>query len=216
MRVAIAGAHGQIALRLQELLTARGDEALGLIRNPKHAEDIRARGATPVVCDLESAPVEEVAEAVRGVDAVVFAAGAGPGSGAERKLAVDRDGAIKLLEAARTAGVDRYVMISAVGAENPPSGDDVFSVYLRAKADADTAVAASDRAWTIIRPGRLTDDPGTGSVRASIDAERGQVTRDDVAAVLAAVLAEPRLAGVTFYLNGGDDPIASAIAALLA
>ena len=215
MRVAIAGAHGQIALRLQELLTARGDEALGLIRNPDHAEDLLARGATPVVCDLESAPVEEVAEAVRGADAVVFAAGAGPGSGAERKLTVDRDGAIKLLEAARTSGVERYVMISAVGAENPPAGDEVFSVYLRAKADADTAVAASDRSWTIIRPGGLTNEPGTGSVRVSIDPYRGRVSRDDVAAVLAAVLAEPRLTGVTFYLNGGDVPIASAVAALV-
>jgi nucleoside-diphosphate-sugar epimerase len=215
MRVAIAGAHGQIALRLEELLTAGGDEALGLIRNPDHAEDLLARGATPVVCDLELAPVEEVAEAVRGADAVVFAAGAGPGSGAERKLTVDRDGAIKLLEAARTAGVERYVMISSVGAENPPAGDEVFSVYLRAKADADTAVAASDRSWTIIRPGGLTNEPGTGSVRVSIDPYRGQVTRDDVAAVVVAVLAEPRLAGVTFYLNGGDDPIASAVTALI-
>jgi uncharacterized protein YbjT (DUF2867 family) len=216
MRVAIAGGHGQIALRLQELLTARGDESVGLIRDPEHAEDLRSRGATPVVCDLESAPVEDVAKAVRGADAVVFAAGAGPGSSAERKLTVDRDGAIKLLEAARTAGVERYVMISAVGAEAPPAGDEVFAVYLRAKADADAAVAASDRAWTIIRPGGLTNDPGTGSVHASIDPYRGQVTRDDVAAVVAAVLAESRLAGVTFYLNGGDDPIASALTALVA
>jgi uncharacterized protein YbjT (DUF2867 family) len=137
------------------------------------------------------------------------------GSGAERKLTGDRDRAIKLLEAARTAGVERYVMMSAVGAENPPAGDEGFSVYLRAKADADTAVAASDRSWTIIRPGGLTNEPGTGSVRVCIDPYRGRVSRDDIAAVLAAVLAEPRLAGVTFYLNGGDVPIASAVAALV-
>jgi uncharacterized protein YbjT (DUF2867 family) len=163
---------------------------------------------------LESASVEDLAEAVRGADTVVFAAGAGPGSSAERKLTVDRDGAIKLLEAARIAGVERYVIVSSVGAENPPAGDEIFSVYLRAKAEADAAVAASDRAWTIVRPGRLTNDPGTGSVGLSIDPARGQVTRDDVAAVLAAVLADPGLAGVTFYLNGGDDPIESAVAAL--
>ena len=145
----------------------------------------------------------------------MFAAGAGPGSGPERKLTVDRDGAIKLLEAARSAGVQRYVIVSSIGAESPPEGDDTFSVYLRAKAEADRAVAASDRAWTIVRPGSLTNEPGTG--RARIDAEpvRAEVSREDVAAVLAAVLDEPASAGHTLYVNAGGDPIEQALAAVI-
>src|SRR5205085_1738500 len=139
----------------------------GLIRNPDHAEDVRAAGATPVASDLERASVPDVAEVLSGADAAVFAAGAGPGSGSERKLTMDRDGAIKFLEAATAAGVPRFVIVSSVGAENPPDDDDVFSVYLRAKAEADAAVIASDREWTVLRPGGLTDDPGTGLVRIS-------------------------------------------------
>jgi uncharacterized protein YbjT (DUF2867 family) len=216
MDVAIAGAHGQIARALTRLLTARGDRVRGLIRNPDHAGDVRADGAEPVLCDLEHADAGAVAEAIAGADAVVFAAGAGPGSGADRKLTVDRDGATKLLEAARAAGAGRYVIVSSVGAESPPDDDDVFSVYLRAKAEADQAVAASDRAWTIVRPGPLTSDPGTGSVRLGTDPFREAVTREDVAAVLAAVLAEPRSAGLTLYLAGGDVPVDAALAATLA
>ena len=140
MIVAIAGGHGKVARQLARLLVERGDEVRGLIRNPEHADDLRADGSDPVLCDLENAGVEEVARAIAGAGAVVFAAGAGPGSGAERKLTVDRDGAVKLLEAARSAAVERYVMVSSVGAESPPDGDDVFSVYLRAKAEADRAL----------------------------------------------------------------------------
>lgn len=212
---AIAGAHGQIARRLARLLIARGDRVRGLIRNPAHADDLRADGSEPVVCDLEAASTDEVAEAIAGATAVVFAAGAGPGSGSERKNTMDRDGAIKLLEAAQAAGVPRYVIVSSIGAESPPQDDDTFSVYLRAKAEADAAVAASDRDWTIVRPGSLTDDPGTGRVTLSAEPVRDKVARDDVAAVLAAVLAEPRSAGVTFYVIGGDDPIDDALEALL-
>src|SRR5687768_16051562 len=156
MDVAIAGAHGKVARRLTKLLVTRGDRVRGLIRNPDHAPDLRADGSDPVVCDLEVAAADEVAAAIAGSDAVVFAAGAGPGSGSERKLTVDRDGAIKLLEATKAAGVERYVIISSIGAENPPDGNDVFSVYLRAKAEADRAVMSSDRAWTVVRPVRLT------------------------------------------------------------
>ena len=137
MDIVIAGAHGKIARRLARLLVARGDSVRGLIRNPGHAEDLRADGSEPVLLDLEAAEPERVVEAVAGADAVVFAAGAGPGSGPERKLTVDRDGAIKLLGGARAAEVPRYVMISSVGAESPPDDDDVFSVYLRAKAEAE-------------------------------------------------------------------------------
>ena len=216
MNVAIAGGHGKIARRLARLLIARGDHVRGLIRNPEHASDLQADGNEPVVCDLETAGVEEIAAAIADSDAVVFAAGAGPGSGAERKLTLDRDGAIKLLEAARVAQVERYVMISSVGAESPPEGDDVFSMYLRAKAEADRALAASDRTWTIVRPGFLKDDPGTGSVGIGTEPFRGEVPRDDVAAVLAAVLHEPRSAGLILYVSAGEDPIDQALAAVLA
>jgi nucleoside-diphosphate-sugar epimerase len=215
MDVAIAGGHGQIARRLASLLAARGDSVRGLIRNPNHAAAVHASGAEPVPCDLEHAGVTTIAEAIEGTDAVVFAAGAGPGSGTARKLTMDRDGAIKLLDAARAVGTRRYVIISSIGAENPPEGDDPFSVYLQAKAAADAAVAASDRDWTIVRPGRLTDEPGAGRVRLQIDPFRGEVARDDVAAVLAAVLPEPRANGVTLYVNRGDDPVPQALEAVL-
>jgi uncharacterized protein YbjT (DUF2867 family) len=215
MRIVIAGAHGQIGIRLVRLLAARGDEAVGLIRNPDHADDVSAAGATPVICDLETASADEVAQAVGAVDVAVFAAGAGPGSGAERKLTMDRDGAIKLLKASEAAAA-RYLVISSVGAESPPSGDGVFETYLRAKADADAAVTASERPWVIIRPGPLTDEPGTGQVRIGTDPFRDAVTRDDVAAVLAAVIADPGVDRKILYLSGGDVPIAQALAALRA
>jgi uncharacterized protein YbjT (DUF2867 family) len=215
MDVVIAGGHGKIARRLARLLVARGDRVRGLIRNPAHADDLRADGSEPVVCDLEHAGTEEVAAAIAGADAVVFAAGAGPGSGAERKLTVDRDGAIKLLEAARAADVERYVMVSSIGAENPPDGDDVFSVYLRAKAEADRALMASDRAWTVVRPVFLQDEPGTGRVRIAEEALDGKVPRDDVAAVLAAVMHEPRSVRHVLYVSAGDDPIDEALARVL-
>ena len=212
MLVAIAGGHGQIARRLTTLLVARGDQVRGLIRNPDHADDLRADGAEPVLLDLESAGVEEVAAAVEGADAVVFAAGAGPGSGAERKWTIDRDGAIKLLQASGNA---RYVIVSSIGTDNPPDGDDVFSVYLRAKAEADAAVAATDRDWTIVRPGSLTTDPGAGRATISVEPVRDRVAREDVAAVLAAVLAEPRSVGKTLYVVAGGDPIGEALEAAL-
>jgi len=215
MDIVIAGGHGKVARRLTALLVGRGDRVRGLIRNPDHAADLRDDGSEPVVLDLEQASVEDVAAAIAAADAVVFAAGAGAGSGAQRKLTVDRDGAIKLLAAAESAGVERYVMVSSIGAEAPPDGDDVFSVYLRAKAQADAALSASDRAWTIVRPGSLTDEPPTGLARLTTDAVRGDVSRDDVAATLAEVLHEPRSAGLTFYVIGGDEPIARGLAALL-
>lgn len=214
MDIVIAGGHGKVARRLTALLVARGDRVRGLIRNPDHAADLRADGSEPVVLDLEQAGVEDVASAIAGADAVVFAAGAGPGSGAQRKLTVDRDGAVKLLAAARSAAVERYVMVSSIGAEAPPDGDDVFSVYLRAKAEADAALSASDRAWTIVRPGSLDDEPGTGRVRLTAEPARGDVSREDVAAALDAILHEPRSVGQTLYVVGGDEPIAEALAAL--
>jgi nucleoside-diphosphate-sugar epimerase len=211
MKVTIAGAHGKIAMQLTPRLVARGDTVIGLIRNADHADDVRARGAEPVVCDLEHADVVQLAEAVGNSDAAVFAAGAGPGSGAERKLTMDRDGAIKLLRASGEAGVSRFVVISSVGAEDPPGGEDVFSVYLRGKAEADAAVQASDRDWTIVRPGRLTDDPGTGRVRIDDTPFRGQISRADVAAVLEALLHDTPVSRRVFYLNGGAEEIPQAL-----
>lgn len=211
MDVVIAGAHGAIGRRLTRLLAARGDRVRGLVRNADHRTDLEADGAEAVVCDLESATVADVAAAIAGADAVVFAAGAGPGSTAERKLSMDRDGAIRLADAAQQAGVARYVMVSAVGAEAPPEGDEVFAVYLQAKAAADTALMAGALAWTVVRPGLLTDDPGTGRVRLDLEPHRAEVTRDDVAAVLDAVVRSERAVGRVLYLNGGEQPVGEAL-----
>jgi uncharacterized protein YbjT (DUF2867 family) len=217
MDVVVAGGHGRIARHLERMLSARGDRVRGLIRNPAHADDLRAAGAEPVLCDLEAADLDEVARAVDGADAIVFAAGAGPGSGARRKLTIDRDGAILTIAAARRAGVPRYLMVSAMGARHPPPDkDDVFSIYLRAKAEADAALTDSPLAWTIVRPGLLTDDPGTGRVLAAPSVPRGEVPREDVAAVLAEVLVQPATTGVTFEVVAGDEPIEQAVAALTA
>jgi uncharacterized protein YbjT (DUF2867 family) len=212
--IAIAGGHGKIALQLTRRLSARGESVVALIRRPEHAGDIRAAGGQPVVCDLEQAGVPEISSAIAGASAVVFAAGAGPGSDAERKLTVDRDGAIKLLQAALAADVPRYAMISSVGAENPPDGDEVFSVYLRAKAQADAALQASDLRWTIVRPGRLTDEPGTGRVRIDLEPFRGEVPRADVAAVLDELLERATAERRILYVNAGDTDLAQALDAL--
>jgi uncharacterized protein YbjT (DUF2867 family) len=212
MDVVIAGGHGQIALRLEKLLSARGERVRGLIRNPDHAADVEARGAEPVICDMEAE--DDLGPFVEGADAIVFAAGAGPGSGPERKRTVDLGAAIKLIDAARGLGIDRYVMVSAIGASDPESASDAMRPYLDAKAEADTRLAQSGLAFTIVRPGRLTNDPGTGHVRAGRDIGTGSITRDDVAATLAAALAAPNAIGVTFDVLEGDKPIEDAVAAL--
>jgi uncharacterized protein YbjT (DUF2867 family) len=214
MLVAIAGGHGQIALRLARLLADRGDAARALIRNPDHADDIRAAGGEPVVCDLEHAPAAEVAAAIRGADAVVFAAGAGPGSGPERKWSMDYGGAVKLIAAAKEAGISRYVIVSSIGADANAPGDDTFSIYLQAKGKADEDLQASGLDYTVIRPGHLINDPGTGRVALAENLDRGDVPRDDVAAVLAVVLAEPSTIGKTAVLIGGDVPVEEAVKAL--
>ena len=213
--IAIAGGHGKIALALTQRLSARGEAVVSLIRNPDHAEDVREAGGQPVLCDLERAGVPQIAEAITGASAVVFAAGAGPGSGPERKWTVDRDGAIKLLRAAVAVDARRYLIISSVGAEAPPSGEDTFSVYLRAKAEADEAVQTSDREWTIVRPGRLTGNPATGHVRIDLEPFRGEVPREDVAVVLDALLHQPRAARRILYVNGGEDSVEQGLDAVL-
>src|SRR5215211_254322 len=214
MRVAIAGGHGQIARRLANVLSQRGDEVVALIRNPDQADEVRQAGAKPVVVDLEHASEDDVAKAIADSDAVVFAAGAGPGSGPERKETVDYGGAVKLIAAVKQAGVGRYVIISSMGANPDAPGDDTFSVYLRAKGRADDAVRESGLDATVVRPGSLTNDAGTGRVRLAESVPRGRVPRDDVAAVLAVVLDSPNSIGKTVDLIGGDTPVAEAVKAI--
>ncbi|MEO3754779.1 NAD(P)H-binding protein [Streptomyces sp. B6B3] len=215
MRIVIAGGHGKIARRLEILLAGRGDHVTGLVRRPEQADALRAAGAEGVLCDLEAAGPEEVARHLRGADAAVFAAGAGPGSGAARKDTVDRDAAILLADAAEFAGVRRFLTVSAMGvdAEPPPGTDPVFAAYLRAKGAADVDLRArANLDWTILRPGRLTDATGTGRVRLAPSTGRDEVPRDDVAEVLLALLDEPRTAGLTLELVGGETPVADAVA----
>jgi uncharacterized protein YbjT (DUF2867 family) len=214
MDVVIAGGHGQIARHLTRKLSARGDRVRGIIRNPDHVADLEADGATAVVLDMETA--DDLSEAVRGADAVVFAAGAGPGSGAERKRTVDLGAAVKLIEAAQRTGVRRYVMVSSIGAHDPAAaGDGPMRPYLEAKAEADAQLAASALDWTIVRPGSLTDDPGTGEVDVSTElGRRDPIPREDVAAVLLAVLDTPETAGVTLEAFAGDRDVELAVRAL--
>jgi nucleoside-diphosphate-sugar epimerase len=219
MRVVIAGAHGQVARRLGRMLTGRGDTVAGIIRDPGQRADLEADGVEPVVLDLEHASVDEVAAVVSGADAVVFAAGGGPASGIERKHTVDRGAALLLADAAEQAGVRPYLLVSSMGVEQarqgtPPGMDPQFAAYLQAK------LAAEDRILprpgldtTIVRPGALTDEPGTGRVTLRHGVERGQVPRDDVAAVLAEVLRAGKW-GEVVELTSGETPVPDAVAAL--
>ncbi|MCE3029752.1 MULTISPECIES: SDR family oxidoreductase [Streptomyces] len=212
MRIVIAGGHGQIALRLERLLAARGYEVAGIIRKPEQSDDLRSAGAEPVVLDLESASVEDVTELLRGADAAVFAAGAGPGSGTDRKETVDRGAAVLFADAAVRAGVRRFVVVSSMGADAAHQGDEVFDVYLRAKGEADAYVTRQkDLDWTILRPGSLTNDAGTGLVRLEAHTGRGMIPRDDVAAVLAELVDTSATAGLTLELTGGSTPVSVAV-----
>ncbi|MEU9389004.1 NAD(P)H-binding protein [Streptomyces sp. NPDC048324] len=212
MRIVIAGGHGQIALRLERLLAARGDEVAGIIRRAEQGDDLREAGAEPIVLDLESASVEEVAERLRGADAAVFAAGAGAGSGTARKDSVDKAAAILFADAAVRAGVRRYVVVSSMGADPAHEGDDVFDVYLRAKGEADRYIQGLDALdWTILRPGMLTNDAGTGLVRLEAHTGRAAIPRDDVAAVLAELVDSAATAGLTLELVGGSTPVSVAV-----
>jgi uncharacterized protein YbjT (DUF2867 family) len=209
MDVVVAGGHGKVALQLLRLLAERGDRARGLIRNPGQSADLEAAGAEPVVCDMEAE--EDLGPFVEDADAVIFAAGAGPGSGPERKRTVDLGAAVKLIEAARSKGIRRYVMVSAIGVSRPETVSDAMRPYYEAKAEADRRLAESGLDWTIVRPGRLTDDPGTGRVLAGEDIGGGEIPRADVAATLAAVLETDSTIGKAFDLIGGDTPIDEAV-----
>ena len=211
MRVVIAGGHGQIALHLDRMLSERGDEPVGLVRNPGHAGDLEAVGAEAVVLDLEKASVDEVTATLDSADAVVFAAGGGPNSGVARKETVDKGAAILLADAAEQAGVRRYVMVSSMGTDRAdPDSDEIFQVYLRAKKAADDYLRAGRLDWTIVRPGALTDDEGTGQVQVGT-LERGRIPRADVAATLVAVLHTPDTIGKTFDLLTGTESIQAAL-----
>lgn len=216
MRVVIAGGHGKIALRLERLLAARGDDVLGLVRNPDHVPDVEGTGAKGHVIDLEAATVDSLSATVGGADAVVFAAGAGPGSGAARKDTVDRAAAVLLADAAVAGGVPRYLLVSSIGVDGPaqPERGEVFAAYLRAKKAAEVEVARRGLALTVLRPGSLTDEPGTGRVRLGRPPlGRGTVARDDVAATLVALLDAPgeRVAGLVLDVLNGETPVAEAV-----
>jgi len=213
MDVVIAGGHGKIALLLEQRLSARGDRARGLIRTPKHAADLEAAGAEAVLFDLEGD--DDLAPHLAGADAVVFAAGAGPGSGPERKRTVDLGAAVKLVDAARGAGVARYVMVSSIGAYDPGSAGEQMRPYLEAKAAADDALRASGLDFTIVRPGSLTDDPATGKVLVTTQlGDRGPIPRDDVAAILVTVLDDPETTGLTFEAFAGEHDVEAAVRGL--
>jgi len=211
-RILIIGGHGKVALLLAPLLVARGDEVASVIRNAEHSADVSATGATPVVADVEALSVAELAALVTGSDAVVWSAGAGGGSPA-RTYAVDRDAAVRSMDAASSAGVPRYVMVSYFGASSDHGvpADDPFFAYAEAKAAADDHLRASDLSWTVLGPSALTLDPATGRIDRGA-AESGSVSRADVAAVIAATLIEPRTVGRTIRFNSGEVPIAEAIA----
>jgi uncharacterized protein YbjT (DUF2867 family) len=212
VNVVIVGGHGQVAMRLAKLLADRGDSPRGIIRHTEQADDLEAIGCEPIVLDIENV---EISDAVAGADAVVFAAGAGPGSGPARKLTVDYGGAVALIEAAQQHEIKRYLMVSAIGANHPERWSDRMKPYYEAKADADKALAESGLEYTIVRPGGLTDDPGTGKVQVAETLETGgQVTRDDVAAVLAEVLTADNTIGKAFDLLNDGTPIPEAVASL--
>ena len=214
-RIVIIGGHGSIARLLTELLVERDDEVVSVFRNPAHSAEIEALGAESVVCDIEAASASDLVPALTGADAVVFAAGAGPGSGAARKRTVDYDGSVKAAEAAENAGVPRFVQISAIGVDEDvePGTDEVWNAYVEAKRDADAALRRSSLAWTILRPGALTDDEPTGLVTLAADTPRGSIPRADVAAVIAAVLSFPDTAGHSWDVVSGESPIPAAVAA---
>ena len=212
MNVDIVGGHGQIAMRLAKLLADRGDSPRGIIRKTEQAADLEKIGAEPIVLDIEN--VDDIDDAFAGADAIVFAAGAGPGSGPARKLTVDYGGAVKSAEAAIAMEIRRFVIVSSIGSNRPDTWSDEMRPYLQAKADADKFVAECGLDYTIIRPGRLTNDAGTGKVEIGERVEYGEVTRDDVAAVIAECLTAEASIGKAFDLMNGETPVAEAIAGL--
>ncbi|WP_423918668.1 SDR family oxidoreductase [Frigoribacterium sp. 2-23] len=224
MRIVIAGGHGKIALLLERRLADAGHDPVGIIRKPEQSSDLETAGARALVLDLENTDVETLAGHLDGADAVVFAAGGGGGSGAERKLTIDRDGAILLANAAEKAGVSRYVLVSAIGTDDfdperaqlpAANDDDVYQVYMRAKSEADADLRGRDGLdWTIVRPGGLTDDAGTGRVALGSTVERGSIPRADVAEIIATALIDGTAVKTQFEAVSGDVPVSDALATL--
>lgn len=212
--VAVAGGHGKIGMHLIRLLAERGDEVRSLDRRAEYADELRAAGARPVLCDLEAAGLPEIGEAIAGADAAVFSVGAGPGSGPEPKWQIDYAGALKLVAAALLRDVRRFVMVSSIGADAGARGKEPFATYLRAKGRADEELERSGLDYTIVRPTMLTDNPATGRILAGRGLGRSEVSREDVAAVLAATLRAPNTIGATFEVAAGTDPVPEAVAAL--
>jgi uncharacterized protein YbjT (DUF2867 family) len=210
-RIIVIGGHGKVALQLARILSERGDEVSSVFRNPDHADDVAATGAKPVVADAEQLDTDALAGLVAGHDAVVFSAGAGGGNPA-RTYAVDRDAAIRVIDAAARAGVKRFVMVSYFGA-GPDHGvpqENSFYHYAEAKAAADAHLRASGLDWTVLGPGRLTLEPATGHI--ALGQGKGEVSRADVALVVAAALADDSTVGRTIDFNNGETPIADALA----
>lgn len=208
MRILVAGANGQVGKHVVRLLAERGHEVRAMIRDKSQAPELRSLGAETVVADLEG----EVTHTVEGCDAVVFSAGGGPGSGPEKKETVDRGGAVKLIEAAKEHGVRRYVMVSAMGAADPESGPEEMQPYLSAKAQADQTLQESGLDYTIVRPGKLTEDPGTGMVEAVVSlGKRGEIPREDAAHLIVAALVNENTVGKIFEAIAGDTPIEEAV-----
>jgi uncharacterized protein YbjT (DUF2867 family) len=213
MDVVVLGGHGKIGLRLLRLLSEDGHRARGIIRSPDQEQDLKDVGAEAIVVDVENKDLAE--EHVAGADAVVMAAGAGPGSGPARKRTVDYGGAIKLIEAAKRFDVPRYLIVSAIRAGREPSEwPEGMEPYYEAKSEADQAVIESGLDYTIVRPGGLTDDPGSGEIAVAERLDGGSIPRDDVAAVLLACLEADESIGKAFDLVSGETPIVEAIRAL--
>ena len=216
MKVLVAGANGQTARRLVRMLVEDGHEVRGLIRKEEQIANVESDGAEAVLADLEQDEVDgKIGQAVEGCDAIIFAAGAGPGSGTERKETMDRDGAIKLMEAAKQHGAQRYLMLSTMGADDPESRDEKMQPYMRAKGEADQSLRDSGLDYTIIRPGRLTDEAGTGNIVAAESLGRyDEITREDVARAFAVVLEAENTYGKTIEILSGDTAIKEAVESL--
>jgi uncharacterized protein YbjT (DUF2867 family) len=212
MKVLVAGAHGKTARRLVRMLVEDGHEVRGLVRNEKQMPDVEADGADPLLVDLEEEGVGAVGRAVDGCDAVIFAAGAGPGSGAARKETMDYGGAVKLVEAAEQHNARRYLMLSSMGAGDPEGGSEAMRPYLRAKARADERLQESGLDYTIIRPGSLTDEEEAGRIEAEESlGRRGEISRADVARTFAEALEAKNTYRKTFEILAGNTPIREAL-----
>ena len=216
-RIAVVGGHGQIARQLHPMLLGAGHQPVALVRRQEQADALEASGVETRILDIENDDAERFAAAFEGCEAVVFAAGGGPDGNIERKRTVDLEGSLKSIEGARQAGIRRLVQVSAISVDEPVADDapPVWRAYVEAKRDADAALRDSGLDWTILRPGRLTDDPGTGRVSLGPDVARGEIPRADVAEVVAAVLQDPATVGHQWNVVGGDAAVGDAISGLV-